>query len=152
MWRRIKNVLLSFKTYDALSPDLTVQRQVNHRLSHRPALKLEAWFESCWRSRGITWAIATFAYSYLEQYSGLHFARILPDDRLEEDLHWTEVCWFDWQHNLCDDFWRCFQIDLSDRLDEFDPVTVAELLVFLDQQLHWLHDPDQNLSQKDINF
>jgi len=152
MWRRIKNVFLSFKTYDALSPGLTVQRRVNHRLSYRPALELETWFESCWRSRGVTWEIATFAYSYLERYSGLHFAQVLPDDRLEADLHWTKVCWFDWRLNLCDDFWQCFQIDLSDRLDEFDPVTVAELVVFLDQQLRWLNQPYQNVICEDVNL
>jgi hypothetical protein len=61
---------------------------------------------------------------------------VLPSDRLEEDLRWTAVCWFDWQLHLCEDVWQAFGVDLSDRLDQIEAGTVADLLVFLQQQVY----------------
>ena len=60
---------------------------------------------------------------------------MLPGDRLEEDLCWTEVCWFDWETRLCEDFWHCFGTDISDRLEEFAPSTVSDLICFLNCQI-----------------
>jgi hypothetical protein len=135
MWRKLKNVWLSFKTYRDLSPDLRVRRQVNQRISDRPALELEAWYQSYWQPCGIALATIKFSYTCLKQYSGLDIARIQPDDRLEVDLHWTEVCWFDWEMRLCEDFLQSFDIDLTDRLENLHPVTVLDLVWFLNQQL-----------------
>jgi hypothetical protein len=151
MWRKLKNLFLSFKTYDVLSPELQVRQQVNHRLSHRPALSLEEWFEAYWQPHGISLAIAQFVYLHLEQYSGLVCAKVLPIDRLEKDLHWTEVCWYDWELSLCDDFWQCFGVDLSDRLEEFHPTTIADLIWFLHLQLPTVDDPGKNKA-KGVNL
>jgi len=136
MWCRLKNWFRSFQTYDDLSPDLGVRRRVNRRLRQRPALVHSVWFESCCRPLGISSAIAQFGYQHLAQYSGLSFAHVLPSDRLEEDLRWTAVCWFDWQLHLCEDVWQAFGVDLSDQLDQIEAGTVADLLVFLQQQVY----------------
>jgi hypothetical protein len=135
IWQRLKNAFLSLQTYDVLSPDFKQRRQVNRMLRSRPASSLNKWFKSYYQPIGIAPSVAAFAYSYLEKYSGLRIARVLPSDRLEADLHWTEVCWFDWENRLCEDFWHCFGVDMSDHLEDFDPYTVADLLEFLNCQL-----------------
>ena len=134
MWHRFKNVFYSLKTYDALSPDLKIRRQVNRLLQQRPALDCQQWFQTFYQPQGITYAVASFAYLHLAQYSGLEFGRVLPSDRLDEDLRWTQVCWFDWQCQLCEDFWQRFEVDISDRLDESMLPTVIDLISFLHQQ------------------
>lgn len=131
MWHRLKNLFSSLWTYEALSPDLKLRRRVNRALRHRPNLSADDWFESFCKKQGVTYPIATFAYTHLEQYSGLEFGRTLPSDRLNEDLHWTQVCWFDWQFSLCDDFWQAFAVDISVYLDELDLSTVEDLIIFL---------------------
>lgn len=133
MWHRFKNLIFSLKTYDALSPDLELRRQINRSLRQRPALTVEQWFHSFYQPQGITYAVTTFAYEHLAQYSGLEFSRILPSDRLIEDLSWPQICWFDWEHNLYDDFWQQFGTDISDCFDESLLVTVKDVLLFLNQ-------------------
>jgi hypothetical protein len=135
IWQRLKNAFLSLQTYDVLSPDFKQRRQVNRMLRDRPTLSLNQWFKSYHQSSGIAPSVAAFAYRYLEEYSGLRIARVLPGDRLEADLHWTEVCWFDWENRLCEDFWHCFGVDMSDRLEDFAPSTIAELVEFLNCQI-----------------
>jgi hypothetical protein len=137
MWYRFKNFLFSLKTYGILSPELRVRRQVNQRLYNRSSLAANQWFQLRCQPLGISRAIANFAYTRLATYSGLEFSRVLLSDRLEEDLRWTQVCWFDWEIALCDDFCEQFGVDISDRLDAFDFNTVAELLTFLNQQLNY---------------
>jgi hypothetical protein len=134
MWYRLKNIFSSLRTYNSLSPDLRVRRQVNQKLRDRPALNLHDWFEAFYHAQGVPYTIATFAYTYLSQYSGLDIGRILPHDRLHEDLHWTQVCWFDWETNLCNDFYRYFGIDISDRFDPSCFLTIWDLIIFLNLQ------------------
>jgi hypothetical protein len=146
--QRLKNLFLSLQTYDILSPDFQQRRQVNRALRDRPALSSHQWYRSYYQPSGIAPSVAAFAYSYLEKYSGLRIARVLPSDRLEADLHWTEVCWFDWETKLCDDFWHCFGIDISDRLEDFSPSTIADLIQFLNGQIQKKHS--RNGSDSDI--
>ncbi|MBW4660032.1 MAG: hypothetical protein KME15_15260 [Drouetiella hepatica Uher 2000/2452] len=134
MWHRLKNFLSSLWTYNALRPDFRVRRRVNRSLSDRPALSQDEWFEAHYKAQGVTYAIALFAYQHLGQYSGLDLSRVLPSDRLEEDLQWTEVCWFDWEQSLCEDFHGCFGVDMGDRLDFSCLSTVQDLVDFLNQQ------------------
>jgi hypothetical protein len=135
MWRKLKNIFLSFKSYHLLSPDLRMRRRVNRALRDRPTLTVDEWFESFWQPQGISKDVACFVYIQLEKYSGLKFGRVLPSDRLHEDLQWTSVCWFDWDLMLYKDFWHRFGIDISDDY-EFDTLcTVEELMTFLNRQL-----------------
>jgi hypothetical protein len=135
MWKRLKNILLSFKTYSTLSPGFATRQRVKRRLAYRQDLNPQQWYELQCKPYGISPAIAKFAYFFLAKYSGLPFSRVLSSDRLEQDLHWTEVCWFDWEITLCDDFQHCFGIDISNSLEDFQPLTIQELMLFLNQQI-----------------
>ncbi len=135
MWHKLKNFSLGLRTYDLLSPDCNVRRQVNRALRHRPALSQDEWFETFCKKEGIAYPVAVFAYTHLECYSGLSFSRVLLSDRLVDDLCWTSVCWFDWELSLCDDFYSCFEIDLSDDLEGLMPLTIGDLISFLN--CHW---------------
>jgi hypothetical protein len=143
MWQRFNNLISSLQTYDALSPDLKMRQQVNRVLRQRPALSPEQWFELFALSPGMMPCVATFAYEKLARYSGLEIGCVLPSDRLNEDLYWTQVCWFDWEFTLCQDFCQQFGGDLDDldnlsdclnaRLEAATLVTVEDLLTLLNQ-------------------
>jgi hypothetical protein len=96
-------------------------------------LSLEPWFQAFYQSHGIAYAIVHFTYVHLAKYSGLEFGRVLPNDRLDEDLHWSQVCWFDWETHLLDDFWNYFGVDISDCLDLDTIQTINDLVIFLDR-------------------
>lgn len=131
MWNSFRNFLHHATTYRDLSPDLGVRRIVDRQLLKRPKLTREQWFTCYCASIGIHPDVADFCYQYLHQYSGLPSGRIQWNDRLEADLHWTEICWFDWEMTLCDDFLETFGIDISDRLIDFYPQTIGDLVTFL---------------------
>ncbi|MBD2089807.1 hypothetical protein H6F67_08065 [Microcoleus sp. FACHB-1515] len=134
MWGRLKNLVCSVQTYRDLSPNVRLRRQVNRQLQRRPARSIAEWLKDC-QPIGISQSIAQFAYAALQRCSGLNFAHVLPTDRLEADLQWTEICGYDWQLTLCDDIQQQFNVDLSDRLDQIPMETVADLLLFLQQQI-----------------
>jgi hypothetical protein len=134
MWQRFKNLVFSLKTYDDLSPDLKVRQQVNRLLRQRPALSLEQWFETFYQPQGIAYPVVSFVYEHFACYSGLEFARVLPSDQLEDDLHWTEVCWFDWQLSFYADFQQQFDLDISECWDDSELLTVEDVLLFLNDQ------------------
>lgn len=156
MWHRFNNLFSSLQTYDALRPDLKVRRQVNRALRQRPAMTLEQWFQAFYQAQGMPYALVSFAYEHLADYSGLEFSRVLPDDRLNEDLQWTQVCWFDWEQHLCNDFDQQFGTELSEQisddlnqqLDQASLLTVRDLLVFLNRYSHGLRlnqQPDRQM-------
>ena len=131
MLHRLNNWILSLKTYRFLSPDVRIRRQINQLLRDRPSLSAHEWFETLCKPKGIHYAVAQFCYTYFQSYSGLEFSRVLLSDRLDEDLRWTQVCWFDWEMKLCNDFWQQFGIDLCDRLPGRSLSTVEELILLL---------------------
>ena len=135
MWHRLTNFFSSLKTYNALSPDLRTRRAVNRWLRDRPALSLEAWYESFWQTQPISKSVVAFVYTYLEKYSGLQMSCVLPSDRLEDDLHLTLVCWFDWHLTLCEDFQQCLGVSIQDDWELATLATVEEFVLFLNQQL-----------------
>lgn len=135
MWRRLKNILHSLSTYAELSPDVRVKQRVRQNLRLRPAWSKEEWFEQYWRRQAISRQLSDFVYIQMQDYSGLEFARVRPDDRLVEDLQLPLVCWFDWQLSLCDDFWQVFGVELHEQLDLENLATVEDLVLFLNQQL-----------------
>jgi hypothetical protein len=135
MWRRLKNIFYCFRTYADLSPDVQIRRRVNQFLHNRSPLSTEEWFEQFWQGRKVSRRVSDFVYDHMQHYSGLEFARVRPNDFLNEDLHLPLICWFDWQLSLCEDFLQCFGIDLSDRFHPESLGTVEELVVFLNCQL-----------------
>ncbi|MGA7932611.1 MAG: hypothetical protein WCA35_03445 [Kovacikia sp.] len=135
MWRRLKNIFHSFRTYADLSPDISTRRRVNQFLRTRPALSANEWFEQFWRSKAISKQVTDFIYLYMQKHTGLEFARVQPHDRLSEDLQIPAVCWFDWEIYFCRDFNERFAKDLSDHFDPHALSTIDDLVVFLNQQL-----------------
>lgn len=139
MWQPLKNLVNSLQTYNVLSPDLMVRKQVNEWLQKRPCLTVNDWFLAYWTPPAVTQgyprALIHFAYQYLGQYSGLAMGRLYPQDRLLEDLKFPLVCWFDWGITLCEDFYTSFGVDISEHFDETQYDTLADLMHFLSQQL-----------------
>jgi hypothetical protein len=134
MWHRFKNLLVNLKTYDLLSPDLAVRRQVKRSLCHRPRLSLSEWYAAFGKSQPLDYPVVCFLYAHLETYSGLELARLIPSDRLEA-LRWTDICGFDWAIDLCDDFRQEFGVDMTECAEDFDPQTLEELILLLQQQI-----------------
>jgi hypothetical protein len=141
MWRLFKNFFHSLKTYPDLSPDLRMRWRVNRMLSDRPRLNPDAWHQKFWQPHQITQPLSDFVYHHLPTYSGLDCGRIYPSDRLQEDLHFALVCWFDWQESLRQDFFTQFQIDLGEEIHLEDFYTIQDLTVFLDRQLAVTNHP-----------
>jgi hypothetical protein len=135
MWRELNNIVLSVRTYADLSPDLSVRSRINQGWRSRPTRTLEDWYRAYWQPLAISQEITAFVYQQMECYSGLQFDRVIPADRLTEDLQLSLVCWFDWEHNLCDDFHDRFGVEISDRWNVERLHTVQDLVIFLNQQL-----------------
>lgn len=131
MLRQIKHIFWTVRTYSDLSPDLCIRKQVNQTLCDRANLSLDEWFNCFWRSREISFSVVSFVYIQLEKYSGLQIGRLVPGDRLEQDLQLTLVSWFDWNLYLCDDFLEEFGIDIGDRFDLQTMATVEDLVLCL---------------------
>jgi hypothetical protein len=138
MWRRFTNFVLGLKTYSDLSPNLGLRRRINQTLRSRSSRSLEESYTTFWKPLAVSKELIAFIYEHLEISSGLQFARILPRDRLTEDLKLTEICWADWEFNLCSEFYDRFGIDICDRFDFQNLVTVEDLVVFLNQQLSFV--------------
>jgi hypothetical protein len=135
MWRSLKNLFLSFWTYQDLSPDLRVRRRVKRWLGKRPLLDQTSWHEKFWQPLGVSRQVSAFVYSRFPDYSGLEWGRIQPGDRLIEDLRFPLVCWFDWQTALQEDFLSQFGMELNPTCDPDSLATVEELVVCLNQSL-----------------
>lgn len=135
MWRRLKNFVLSLETYSDLGPDTQLRRQINRQLACRPSRNLDKWFEIFWQPRGIESAVVAFVYRKFASYSGLSFAHILPDDELEADLCWTQICWYDWEITLFEDFQATFALDISDRFNYDMLITIADVVTFFNDQI-----------------
>lgn len=136
MWRQLNNYVSSVQTYNDLSPDVQIREVVNQRLrSKRSALNLGAWCQEFSRTTRCDRQLLAFIYQSFQAYSGIEFSFVRPSDRLIEDLQLPLVCWFDWVHTFCDDFIQQFGIDLSGSFDEANFTTLADLAIFLDEQV-----------------
>lgn len=134
MRNRFSELVNQLQSYRALSPDLGMRAHVNQQLRQRSCLAFEDWFARLRSTHPISIQVAAFAYEYLPRYSGLAVSCILPSDRLEEDLRWSLVCWFDWELCLCEDFYRQTKVDISEGLFSFTPYTIGDLISFLHSQ------------------
>lgn len=135
MWRRLRNLFVSLKTYSDFSPDLSVRRRVTQCLCTRPDLNAEEWYRTFWQSKHITKSVIDFVYIHLSNYSGISFSRVHPSDRLNEDLFLPLICWFDWEQALCEDILTHFGVDLSNCLDLSSLTTVEDLVLFLNHHI-----------------
>lgn len=137
MWQAALNYLQTLRTYRDLSPDAGIRRQVNTQLQNRSCLSLEEWSQlfQPQSGQGPPEALLTFMFKQLSDYSGLQVGRIRPSDRLIDDLQLPLVCWFDWPNQLCDDFYKTFQVDILEEFDESLLETIGDLVCFLAKQL-----------------
>ncbi|MEO1519590.1 MAG: hypothetical protein AAFU78_02270 [Cyanobacteria bacterium J06633_2] len=135
MWRRVNNLVNSLITYQSLSPDSRLRRQVARWLEQRPSLTSDQWFETFWEPESILRITSEFVYHSFSSYSGLQFAYVVPEDRLDKDLYWTHVCWFDWELTFFSDVEASFNIDISDYFNYEKIVTISDLIHFLDHQI-----------------
>lgn len=132
-WQQTNNYIHGLQTYQDMSPDLSMRRQVNQFLrNHRRPLSSDAWCSECYRVTQAQSNTLLFIYRALADYSGLEFNRVRPEDHLVDDLQFPLVCWFDWSVRFCDDVVNHFGIDISDTFDETRFDTLADLITFLD--------------------
>lgn len=158
MIEQLDNWLSSVSTYADMSPDLAIRTQVNIRMrAHaRPALGVSDWCQLFLSDLSLKQSIASetaafshiaagssetrrvlcFVYQRFSQYSGIDFSRVRPEDRLNDDLHLSLVCWFDWVITFCEDFFEQFDLDLGDCFDEDEFDTIGELAAFLVAQVN----------------
>ena len=137
MWQSAINYLRNLRTYRDLSPDAGIRRSINVQLSSRPSLALDEWSKLFpgLLNEPVSHKLLAFVYDQLPIYSGLEISKIRPSDRLIEDLQLPLVWWFDWPHQLCGDFYKTFQVDISENFDESLLETIGDLVWFLNKQL-----------------
>lgn len=149
----LNNWLSSVSAYADMSPDLAIRAQINLRMKAdaRSALGISDWCSLFVTQNAVAGTSAfthstfgtsdarrvlCFVYQRFSQYSGIDFSRVRPEDRLNHDLHFALVCWFDWTTTFYEDFLEEFDIDLSDCFDEDEFNTIGELVMFLIDQLN----------------
>lgn len=93
------------------------------------------WFHTYWQPLAVARPISDFVYTQLQTVSGLDLGRVQPGDRLQIDLQFTLICWFDWEVTLSEAFAESFGVMLEPDFnpDEFE--TVADLVLFLNRQI-----------------
>lgn len=146
----VNNLLSSLEAYADMSPDLEVREQVGRwmQMRDRQSLSLIEWREVFANesatigkavedsaTEGVAESVLAFVYEFFCGYTGLAFSQVRPNDRLNRDLHFPLVCWFDWTLDFCDDFLARFDLDLSDCFDEAEFDTIGEMVEFLVAQV-----------------
>ncbi|MGC1308710.1 MAG: hypothetical protein WA885_15905 [Phormidesmis sp.] len=133
---KLNNFISSINAYADMSPDLSIRKEVNDWMMRRDrqALSCTDWCH-LFSHQPQAQAVLAFIYEQFAQYSGLDFRRVRPDDSLNSHLHFPLVCWFDWSITFCEDFFQAFEVDLSDRFDESDFITLGEMATFLMEQV-----------------
>ncbi len=131
---RMNNFVSSVNAYADMSPDLSVRKDVNTWMIRRDrqSLDLTDW---CALFGNADNAVLAFIYESFSEYSGLDFSYVRPNDSLNSHLKFPLVCWFDWSITFCEAFFQAFDVDLSDRFDEADFITIGELANFLVAQV-----------------
>lgn len=131
---RLNNFISSVNAYADMSPDQSVRKDVNTWMLRRDRqpLDINDW---CALFGDTDSAVLAFIYSSFSEYSGLNFSRVRPNDSLNSHLKFPLVCWFDWTITFCEEFFQAFGVDLSDRFDEADFLTIGELADFLVEQV-----------------
>jgi hypothetical protein len=138
----VKNGWMALKAYPDMSPDLNLRRQVNRKLLTRPAYSVHEWYQRFWKPVGVRSDVVEFVYHILTECSGLVVGRLLPSDRMVNDLQLPLICWFDWEINCMELFWQRFEpsgsrLELMDEMGlDTDPTTFETLqdwMLFLNQ-------------------
>ncbi len=91
------------------------------------------WFVRFWKPLGVDRDVSSFVYEKLRDYSGVEFSRVVPQDRFQEDLRFSDVCWNDWEFDFAEDFRRQFGTDVLEELSREGLETVEQLLLLCDE-------------------
>ena len=116
--------------------------RLSEYVSNRPNLPLVDWVSGVRQAVRSDSEVAGFVFDFLAG-RGVPVGSVRPDDRLEEDLHLTEVLRQDWADDFQVDFAKHFGVF---RLFRSGPriVTVAELVSFVQLELDdWRSNPKQ---------
>ncbi len=135
MLQSIQQTWLSLSSYSDMRPDFKLRSHINRTLlQSRPTFHPEAWFEQFWRRQGIALPVVRFVQGHLTDYSGLWWERIVPGDRLLEDLHLPLVCWFDWELQLQADLQQDLGLAMEEPILLFEGTTVQDFVGRLNEQ------------------
>jgi hypothetical protein len=138
MWQRLinkfKNWWMTIAAYGDLSPDRGIRRTINQTIDERPSRSIGEWYRQFCEPHGIAREVAEFIYDRVGRYSGLKFEKIVPSDRLAEDLKLPMVCWFDWELSLCDEFSQELGVEMADCFDMDELATIGDLMRFFNQR------------------
>ncbi len=81
-------------------------------LENREPLSIVDWHRKWWEPLGVKKDVSDFVYKNLESYLGIEAAKVIPSDRLIDDLHFDKLGWPRWDADLRDDFEEQFTVDL----------------------------------------
>jgi len=93
-------------------PSGGARSEVNRRLMNRAAHSEEQWYDAHFKAAGVSADVARTVFRCLAGYSGIDFGRVLPDDRLAQDLRFDDVCWRDWEIDFVSDLREQLGLDL----------------------------------------
>ena len=78
----------------------------------RMARSEEEWHATYFEAADVSADVARTVCQCLAGYSGIDFGRVLPTDRLAEDLRFDEVCWRDWEMDFISDLREKLGLDV----------------------------------------
>ena len=133
--RQLQNRWMALSSYPDMSPDSGIRQQVNDRHGDRSLYSAVEWHQRFWYPLGVQRLLSEFVYELLTECSGLEVGRLLPSDRLTEDLQLPLVCWFDWELVWTEQFTTRFGLETEWMLDIGEFETLQDFVLCLSKQL-----------------
>jgi hypothetical protein len=112
---------------------LRTRARVRRALAHRRAPESLEWYERIWKPRAISPQTAEFVRERFSRYSGIDFTKVLPSDRVCEDLGFPHVTYGDWDLDLIEEFESAFGVRLN-LTDVAKLRTVEDWMSFLEME------------------
>jgi hypothetical protein len=132
---QLQNRWMDLNAYPDMRPDYRMRQQVKRSHADRPLYSVVEWHQRFWYPLGVQRLLSEFVYELLGECSGLEVGRLLPSDRLMQDLQLPLVCWFDWEMVWTEQFGTRFELETDWILDIGEFETLEELMVALDRLL-----------------
>ncbi len=132
---QLHNRWMDLNAYPDMRPDYKIRQQVNRSHADRPLYSAVEWHQRFWYPLGVQRLLSEFVYELLGECSGLEIGRLVPSDRLMQDLQLPLVCWFDWEMVWTEQFSSRFELDSDWILDIGEFETLEELMLALDRLL-----------------
>jgi len=132
---QLQNSWMAIQAYSDLSPDQGLRRRIRRSHRNRSLYQSLEWHNRFWKPLGIRSDLSEFVYEALSACSGLEAGRLLPNDRLIEDLRLPLLCWFDWEMVWTEQFFDRFGLDSHWVIDVSEFQTLQEFMVGLNSVL-----------------